>query len=53
VSNVPGISAHLGGTYASGHAEMFVPRSTNILEWRCLDQIRALIQEWCVAYLPN
>ena len=26
---------------------------TNVLEWRCLDQIRAPIQEWCVAYLPN
>jgi hypothetical protein len=26
---------------------------TNALEWRCLDQIRAAIQELCVADLPN
>ncbi len=26
---------------------------TKLLEWRCLDRIRALIQELCVAYLPD
>jgi hypothetical protein len=40
-------------TYASGHAETFVHLFTNPLEWRCLDQIRAPIQELCVAYLPD
>ena len=31
----------------------FVRLFTNALEWRCLDQIRAPIQELCVANLPD
>jgi hypothetical protein len=34
-------------------AQEIVHLFTNVLEWRCLDQIRALIQELCVAYLPH
>ena len=31
----------------------FVRLFTNALEWRCLDRIRAPIQELCVANLPD
>jgi hypothetical protein len=34
-------------------AEMFVLVFTKTLEWRCLDQIRAQIQELRVADLPH
>jgi hypothetical protein len=48
------LSAHFGGKRTlQGRPETFVQPFTNALEWRCLDQIRAPIQELRVADLPH
>jgi hypothetical protein len=43
----------MGSRDCASNSKKIVQLFTNALEWRCLDRIRAPIQELCVTNLPE